>query len=484
MEHKDYQYEGVRWCLQNELRVASSDQDDNPLFRGGFVADEMGLGKTIMMIGLFLSHFRSSTLVVVPLVLLDQWYAQIYKTTGHKALIYHGPERWNESIDTLRRAPVVLTTYDMIALPTPKSKKRKQGNLPKKKRESTLHQIVWNRVVFDEGHHLRNRNTGKYLGAKSLRAEIRWLVSGTPIQNKKQDFTHLCEVIGMPASFYTSSSDKVTMTAHHYLLKRTKKQVGIQIADLHWNRASVPWNNPHERELSLMIHSYLPFTHTVSENLPPSKIMERGLHRMKILGEKIPSPLLLLLRARQSCILPRMMFPAYSGLRKGNETIKEALVSTSKMDYVVECLLKKKENGNGKLVFCHFREEMDELASRLRSGGLEKIHLLDGRMSLSKRKMILGSSSGCDVLIMQIQTCCEGLNLQEHYNEIYFVSPHWNPSIEDQAVARCHRIGQQQQVEVFRFIMDTFDSEAKTIENYVQFVQENKRKMINEILHE
>ena len=60
---------------------------------------------------------------------------------------------------------------------------------------------------------------------------------------------------------------------------------------------------------------------------------------------------------------------------------------------------------------------------------------------------------------MQIQTGCEGLNLQENYSEIYFVSPHWNPAIEDQAIARCHRIGQLKQVYVFRFKMEGFGLE-------------------------
>ena len=90
MEHKQYQYEGVQWCLNNELR-------ENPGFlsgvRGGFIADEMGLGKTIMMIGLMYSNFVPRTLVIVPPILLDQWFVQIYKTTGHKALIYHGENK-------------------------------------------------------------------------------------------------------------------------------------------------------------------------------------------------------------------------------------------------------------------------------------------------------------------------------------------------------------------------------------------------------
>ena len=68
MDHKKYQYDGVRWILNNELR-----EDPVCSIRGGFIADEMGLGKTIMMIGTMLCNFVSKTLIVVPPVLIDNW---------------------------------------------------------------------------------------------------------------------------------------------------------------------------------------------------------------------------------------------------------------------------------------------------------------------------------------------------------------------------------------------------------------------------
>ena len=104
----------------------------------------------------------------------------------------------------------------------------------------------------------------------------------------------------------------------------------------------------------------------------------------------------------------------------------------------------------------------------------------DGRTSHSERNEIL--TKKCDVLILQIQTGCEGLNLQ-HFSEIYFVSPHWNPAVEDQAVARCHRIGQEKEVEVFRFQMSGFDDEEEsiTLDAYSGKVQEAKRKIYDMI---
>jgi len=110
MDHKQYQYDGVRWCLHNELRT------DPPCgVRGGFIADEMGLGKTILMIGLMYTNFVAQTLIIVPPILIDQWFVQIYRTTGHKALIYHGDSKKTIDLDQLNQAKIVITTYGAVS---------------------------------------------------------------------------------------------------------------------------------------------------------------------------------------------------------------------------------------------------------------------------------------------------------------------------------------------------------------------------------
>jgi len=162
--------------------------------------------------------------------------------------------------------------------------------------------------------------------------------------------------------------------------------------------------------------------------------------------------------------------------------------TASKMDAVVETILDRKNNGNGKLVFSHYKEEIDTLIRRLREGGIERVASLDGRNSMASRSDIL--SEKYEVLILQIQTGCEGLNLQDNYSEIYFVTPHWNPSVEDQAVGRCHRIGQTRRVSVFRFEMDGFENNINenspgiSFDNYVSFVQNKKRELVKEIIQQ
>ena len=135
----------------------------------------------------------------------------------------------------------------------------------------------------------------------------------------------------------------------------------------------------------------------------------------------------------------------------------------------------------GKIIFCNYKQEIDLFYTRFTQIGLS-VAFIDGRINKQQRNIIL--SKPYDVLILQIQTGCEGLNLQQYYSEIYFVSPHWNPAVEDQAIARCHRLGQHNTVYVFRFQMETFDDTHDTynIETYTTSTQQNKRIKVSEII--
>ena len=429
--------------------------------RGGFIADEMGLGKTITTIGLLVSNFMIKTLIVLPNVLIDQWVSEIQRTTGHRPLIYYGAEKKVITFEQLLQAPIVITSYSHISVPVDKVNDSDyiQGKM--------LHMVQWNRVIFDEAHHLRNKNA-RYWGAKALVSPIKWLISGTPVQNKRRDFYNLCSVVGLPRS-YCADPDNLDELLNSYVLRRTKSQVGITLPNIEHGRNDVEWATEYERVLSEDVHNAIRTADSIE--------------RLK-----------LIIKARQTCILPALLKNSMQDLVDGNVIPKndlhaDGLTYSSKLDAVLLTLLERKSNGNGKLVFCHFREEIDAIVARLVKAGVTSLATFDGRTSLVKRNNILREK--VEFLILQIQTGCEGLNLQKDFSEVYFVSPNWNPAVEEQAIARCHRIGQLKPVHVFRFQMTTYqrievvtdDANLPSLDQYIQNVQGLKKEIIEDIIH-
>ena len=467
---KQYQYEGTEWCVQKESEGI-----------GGIYADEMGLGKTFTMIATIFINFKRRTLIVLPPVLIEQWAQEIFKCTGHNPLIFHGPQKNEISQQQLEQAPIVLTTYSMLA---PRHRCDPIG-------KTQLHKIRWSRVIFDEAHHLRNIKTCRFKSCDAIVAQIRWLVTGTPIQNRRSDLFSLCKIVGLKYSFYTDP-DNLEIIKTKYMLRRTKEQVGIMLPPVINSLETVQWKNINEKMLSEEIHSLLPNQTNVSTN----NISGYLANRMNSKGQ-----LLAILKARQSCILPALIkIPSFNEVNEvknevnefdedtdNEDELEEDLKSynegasySSKLDAVIDRILERKDNGNGKIIFCHFKDEIDFIAQKLRQGGLKKVITYDGRNSKGGVKTL---SDAADAIVIQIQTGCEGLNLQKNFSEIYFVSPHWNPSVEDQAVARCYRIGQTKPTNVFKFEMSGFDKDEeqdeehqpKTLESYVNKVQNDKR---------
>ena len=477
LERKEYQAEGVRWCVENEMR---SKEEGVAGLQGGIVADEMGLGKTILMIGTMVVNIKPNTLIVLPPVLIEQWCQQIRKTTGYEPLVYHGTAKKTIELSDLLAARIVVASYGAISM--------RKGDDAKSlllHNGSKLQKIVWSRVIFDEAHHLRNSGA-RFFGACELKADIRWLVTGTPIQNRKKDFYNLCEVLGLSRSFYTDF-ELLRANASRFILKRTKKQVGIQMTDVVSEKTAVPWTNSREKELFEEVHSRLKFSG-----------VGRSADRVGIDHINNGTALTNIIRARQVSIMPRLLAACMT--RYEQDHYAQGLTAYSKLGAVVESILANRGNGAGKLVFCMFKEEIDEVCARLLAGGMTKVARLDGRTGKRERAAALTEKN--EALVLQIQTGCEGLNLQENYSEIYFVSPHWNPAVEDQAVARCHRIGQMKDVVVRRFVSSTFSTfekggaksvatdstveeevvEQVTMEGYVSKVQDYKRYLADQIL--
>ena len=554
LESKDYQREGVEFCLRREAVV------DLAAVRGGIIADEMGLGKTIMMMGLILANLAACrrTLIVVPVALIAQWVAQIKRTmidTGIKpdlaVLVFHGSagkrrvvlSEGVNGIEWCHRPPkkaaaaaggraidIVITTYGCVAMEEPAAMAAMaamatMATNPPKKASATAAAAALSlltfrpdRVIFDEAHHLRNKNSRIFKGAMRVTAMATaagarrpsvWIVTGTPIQNKISDLKSLCYVLGFGVDDLMTEERRRVIRAE-YVLRRTKVSVGMvagvevatgvaaaagvacapRLQSLKHYKSQVPWGSENELALSRDIHRAAKNTTDRAERLK------------------------LYTRMRQMCVWPALLETAAGGGSDGHgdgdaavygltkEEYKIAVSKQSKIDRVVATMAAEAAatgaTDRKSLVFCHYRREMTRLREMLlRGGGVcgeDDVAIIDGRVGRRERERILAAAP--KVLILQIRTCSEGLNLQS-YSDVYFVSPHWNPCVEDQAIARCYRMGQTSQVRVFRFYMSDFVAEAEagaaeagtvdaggisTLDHKCEEIQERKRLLCNEFL--
>lgn len=497
LDVKDYQSDGVHWMIHNETAMNPPQN-----VRGGVIADEMGVGKTIQMLGVIFTNPLKRTLIVLPKSLVGQWAEAIDSLSPKdwdKCVVYTGMAKKKISHDELKNARIVITTYGSIAdklVSPPKT-------LPREYRSSELvSSIRWNRVVFDEGHFLRTPTNLATSGAVKLSSDIKWILTGTPIQNKRRDFYSLCNVLGLESSYY-GNNDNLVEFAQNFLLRRTKESVGLNVPELKVTNEVVAWETPEERELAYQLHEKHLFKSVTSTNVNALISLMTRSH--------LPA----LLRMRQVCVLPQIIEKYTKSLTKEPSVLTDLLtedpdvkdifgikhnkeiadvvdkvveVNTdggcSKMNAVVGAIEKRIHNGNHKIVFTHFKDEMTELVCRLEKLDNVCVRCMNGGTTIAKRvemmKPIEDTDKRTHILVLQIRTASEGLNLQD-YNEVYFVSSHWNPAVEEQAIARCWRKGQKKVTHVFRFIMEGFGENLPSIEEYCVEIQEKKRELQREL---
>ena len=195
----DYQIEGVKWLISREF-------DRNP---GGILADDPGLGKTLQMLSLIYINKKEKTLIVVPKSILTQWCDLIKNILGDMNLYIHYGEGKKEDFDILDTDfNICITTYYNIL-----SKGDDLDNILYNQN------IEWQRIIFDEGHMLRNKKTHIYNSCKNLFQDNSsiWIVSGTPIQNGNYDMTNLLNLITGEVP------DKLENLIEKYVLRRNKE---------------------------------------------------------------------------------------------------------------------------------------------------------------------------------------------------------------------------------------------------------------------
>ena len=488
-----HQVDGVRWLLEKELTCHKL---------GGILGDDPGLGKTIQIAALIYGNKGKSptetTLIVVPVSVLMQWKEVMDHVVGEENVYIHiGNKRakGSEITERCRGKAVCITTYGVL----------KQDSIYKVgtseiKGHFSVH--TWYRIVLDEGHQIRNPKTKINKIANMLSAQYRWILSGTPIQNSSNDMSALIKFIGVPKM-------KLEDSVSEFLLRRTKEilySAGLLDRFTVINH-SCEFKTGYEQDLYKAIQDQTMYEYSQLEQ-------SKGFSQMMLLE--------LMIRLRQAAIHPdialKSLHDKYPDI--GFDKLK---MDEKKTPTKIYHMVKEVEKTKGmSLVFTHFKNEMVYIKNKLRENNIFA-ECYNGGQTMSYRKKILGkfkysnfktfklkkggkcipiapSESRPTVLIIQIKAGGVGLNLQQ-FNNVFFVSPDWNPANEIQAIARAHRIGQDKKVNVHKFTLiinpeflkdsdvssdsedeEDFPMSFSTIDERILRTQKNKRTIMEDIL--
>ncbi|KAF5532217.1 SNF2 family domain-containing protein [Fusarium mexicanum] len=444
-----------------------------PPISGGILADEMGLGKTLSMLSL-ICHFLDekekrpdkvrdqprATLIVTPKSTIYSWEKQI-KTHIYadkiRWLTYHGFKR-HEAWTEIESQDIVLTTYETL-----RSDRAK---------ESPLFEHDWARVVLDE-----ERVEIIDMGREDRRLyeffkRFSYLTAGLDKISKKKPATNILVLISMLRLICNHGEALLPEAALKAWKERDSSVLSWEVLEANIKRCISCKSEIEESETAASLTEDLPCGHTFCSRCA-SKLQS---------STRLTPCLQCGLSAESQATPITGVSLSLSGAMSGNAS-KPIPPPSAKVQALIRNISRAEKGPEGRVerpksvVFSYWTKMLDLIGFALNSQGV-KFQRIDGQSSMSQRKVALetfGSDPECNIMLASIGAAGEGIDLTSA-STVHIVEPHWNPMAEAQAVDRVHRIGQQKDVYVIRYIAND------SIEQYVQWMQRDKQRLIAESL--
>jgi len=421
---RGYQARGVSW-----LREAV---DANG---GAILADEMGLGKTLQAIAFLLGRADGPQLVICPTSLVGNWVREIERFAPDLR-----PVAWRGGTLGTEPGTVVVAGYPTLRL-----------------HGAHLAPTVWRSLVFDEAQALKNPRTQVAKAARSLTADARVALTGTPVENRLDELWALLHLV-TPRLFAhrtqfrrrfvrpveegePGAQARLRAAVEPALLARTKHQVA----------AALPAKILVDLRCDL----------TEEQQRLYDDLLARAVDDGFGLGAQRRTRVLAALTAlKQVCNHP--------GLVTGDLT--ELAGRSGKLDLCADIVAANLESGSPTLIFTQYRQTGELLVRHLAEQFGVHAPFFHGGLGPAERADIVDgfqSADGPPVLVLSLRAAGTGLTLTRAADVIHF-DRWWNPAVEAQASDRAHRIGQTRTVTVTTLTSDT------TVEEHIANMHDRK----------
>ena len=439
---------------------------------GAILADDMGLGKTLQVLALLAWEKEESspegsgedatgpTLVVAPTSVLAAWQSEATRHIhGFSVLVDHGAGKVTDAEfpEHARQADLVVTSYGTVA-----------------RNPERYQKVRWRRVVADEAQNIKNPATKQSRAVRGIPANHHIALTGTPVENRLSDLYALMDfanpgILGSAAAFQNrlaipieryqdvGATERLKRIVEPFILRRLKTDpaVGVALPEKREHVETVPLS----AEQASLYQAYIA---QVEEALEQGSASRRGL----ILAS--------LVKIKQICNHPAHFAGDGSGILRGDKH------RSPKIERIFELIGQAVAEGKKVLLFTQFPSFGRMLAPAIEAEYGMPVLQLDGSVSRSRRTELVAQfqrDTGPGVMLLSVRAGGTGITLTRA-SVVIHIDRWWNPAVEDQATDRAYRIGQEREVDVYKFVS------AGTLDERIHEIITGKRDLAGSVVGE
>ncbi len=419
---------------------------------GGCLADDMGLGKTVQTLTLLQALKNSGathpSLLIMPTSLIYNWGMEAAKFTPKlRILNYTGTNRIKD-VSQFNNYDLVLTSYGIARLDI-----------------DLLKEFYFNYIILDESQAIKNPNSNISRAVRKLRSKNRLILTGTPLENttldlwsqmtfinpgllKSQTFFTNEFLIPIEKKFDREKTKKLNTIIKPFILRRHKSQVAKELP---------------EKVESIKYCSMTPAQEKYYEEIK-SYYRNRILDQIEQFGIGKSQMVLLqgLIKLRQIANHPKMVAPDYGE-------------DSGKMEAVLQMTHNAISENHKILIFSQFVKHLSLFQTHFRQMGIPFSYLDGSTKDRQSEVERFQNDESIKVFLISLKAGGLGLNLTRA-EYVFLLDPWWNPAVEQQAIDRAHRIGQENRVFIYKFIT------KNTVEEKILKLQQKKIHLATELI--
>ncbi len=476
---------------------------------GACLADDMGLGKTIQLIAL-LQHERERgdsagpTLLVAPMSVLGNWKRELERFAPElRVHVQHGLERpaGERFLRAATDSDIVLTTYAITV-----------------RDKDVFSQVPWRRVVLDEAQHIKNPPTKQTMAIRSLKAEHRVALTGTPVENRLAELWSIMEFccpgyLGSGADFRRrfavpvernrdkATGDRLRALVRPFVLRRLKVDPNVisDLPPLVESRQHVPLSEEQAKLYDVVVKDMLAKVDS-AEGIRRRGLVLSALVKLKqicnhpahFLREGAGSEMTAAMASRPKGARPQQASAAAErSAPQPDPSVEDqiddaplppealATARSGKTQRLMEMLEEALAAGDRALIFTQYRQMGHLLVSMIRADLDVDALFLHGGTPQAKRDALVerfqSQEPAAPIFVLSLKAGGVGLNLTAA-NHVFHFDRWWNPAVENQATDRAFRIGQTRTVNVHKFVC------SGTLEERIDQMIEQKTELASQII--